>query len=53
MIKPELRSGYKKYELRIDNLFGLFILLFLFQVLCLFVKQLWNVFYETCVFGLN
>ena len=54
MIKPELRSGYKKYESRIDNLFGLFfILLFLFQVLCLFVKQLWNVFYETCVFGLN
>ena len=54
MIKPELRLGYKEYESRIDNLFGLFfILLFLFQVLCLFVKQIWNVCYEICVFGLN
>ena len=54
MIKPELRSGYKEYESRIDNLFGLFfILLFLFQVLCLFVKQIWNVCYEICFFGLN
>ena len=41
MIKPELRSGYKEYELRIDNLFGLFfILLFLFQVcVCLSNKS--------------
>ena len=53
MIKPELRSGYKEYESRIDNLFGLFfILLLLFQVLCLFVKQIWNVCYEICIFGL-
>ena len=36
LIKLELRSGYKEYELRINNLFGLFfILLFMFQVLCL------------------
>ena len=36
MIKSELRLGYKEYESRIDNLFGLFfILIFLFQVLCL------------------
>ena len=54
MIKPDLRSGFQGYETRIDNLFGLFfILLFLFQVLCLFVKQIWNVCYEICVFGLN
>ena len=54
MIKPKLRLGYEEYESRIDNLFGfLFILLFLFQVLCLFVKQIWNVCYEICVFGLN
>ena len=24
MIKPKLRSGFKEYESRIDNLFGLF-----------------------------
>ena len=54
MIKPELRSAYTEYESRIDNLFDLFfILLFLFQVLCLFVKQIWNVCYEICVFSLN
>ena len=54
MIKPKLRSGYKEYESRIDNLFVFFfILLFLFQVLCLFVKQIWNVFYEIYVSGLN
>ena len=54
MIKPELKSGYKEYESRIDNCFCLFfILLFLFQVLCLFVKQIWNICYEICVFGLN
>ena len=54
MIKPKLRSRYKEYESRINNLFGLFfILLFLFQVLCLFVKQIRNVCYEIWVFGLN
>ena len=54
MIKPKLRSGYKEYESIIDNLFGLFfIFLFLFQVLCLFVKQIRDVCYEICVFGLN
>ena len=54
MIKPDLRSGFQGLKTRIDNLFGLFfILLLLFQVLCLFVKQIWNVCFEIWVFGLN
>ena len=54
MIKPVLRSRFQGQETKIDNLFGLFfILLFLFQVLCLFVKQIWNICYEIYVFGLN
>ena len=54
MKKPDLRSGFHGYETRIDNLFGLlFILLFLFQVLFLFVKQILNVCYEIFFFGLN
>ena len=38
MIKPELRSGFKDYESRIDNPFGLFFtFLFLFQCCVYFI----------------
>ena len=54
MIKSDLRSGFQGLLTKIDNLFGLFFrILFLLQVLCLFVKQIWNVYYEIYIFGLN